>query len=92
MKTKITQSGQPCRKCGTPVVKVLRDKSKPVTDKQKYYFMSYFDCPKCHNRYMNDADKVYNFPKSCKPEPKADCDSRQFKRFFESLKIMLERC
>lgn len=91
MKVKITRDGQPCRKCGTAVVKKVRNPLKPVPENQAYYFKSFFDCPKCHNRYMNDADKVYSKDKAFKvsESEKTECKDCQFKIFFESLKITL---
>lgn len=54
-KVKITEEGQPCRKCGTPVVKrIPRIKHKP---QQEYYFEYYLFCPKCGDMYMVEAAK-----------------------------------
>src|SRR3990167_4408044 len=53
---KITQEGQPCRRCGTPVVK----KIPKNTSKINYYFR----CPKCGNNYMvMEADVNVIMPK-----------------------------
>ena len=55
---KITQAGQPCRKCGTPVVKRL-PRCK-LFSKQQSYFEYYLYCPKCHTIYMvEEARKPY---------------------------------
>jgi ribonuclease HI len=53
---KITQEGQPCRKCGTPVVKrIPKRKHKPG---QTYYFAFYLYCPGCRTMYqVEDARK-----------------------------------
>jgi hypothetical protein len=49
-KVKITESGQPCRHCQTPVNKVLwNGKIKPF---QRYYYDWYLRCPKCGAFYM----------------------------------------
>lgn len=53
--SKITEVGQPCRKCGTPVVKKV-PKRKPKPD-QAYYFEYYLQCPECQTMYMVDAAK-----------------------------------
>ena len=47
------QPGEPCRKCGTPVIKRSSTK-KPKGD---YYFEYYLWCPKCHTFYMIDSAK-----------------------------------
>jgi ribonuclease HI len=53
--SKITKEGQPCRKCGTPVVrKVPRRKQKSG---QTYYYEYYLHCPQCHTNYMVDEAK-----------------------------------
>jgi uncharacterized protein with PIN domain len=56
MKTKITHGGQPCRKCGTPVIKKTHD--APMSPDQEYWFPTWFDCPKCGTRYMGPREKV----------------------------------
>jgi hypothetical protein len=56
MKIKITQDGQPCRKCGTPVVKKSHD--APMSPEQDYWFPTWFDCPKCGTRYMGPREQV----------------------------------
>lgn len=47
---KITQEGQPCQRCGTPVEKRIPKR----TDKINYYFR----CPKCGNNYMVEEANV----------------------------------
>jgi ribonuclease HI len=54
---KITEVGQPCRKCGTPVVK-RKPKRKPKPD-QAYYFEYYLYCPECRTMYMVEKAKRY---------------------------------
>jgi len=55
----ITEEGQPCRKCGTPVVKKT-PKSKRKPD-QAYYYEYYLYCPGCETRYMvEDAKRYFN--------------------------------
>lgn len=54
---KITQEGQSCRKCSTPVVKkVPRRKQKPA---QTYYYEYYLYCPNCRTMYMVEEAKRY---------------------------------
>lgn len=54
---KITQEGQSCRKCSTPVVKkVPRRKHKPA---QTYYYEYYLYCPNCRTMYMVEEAKRY---------------------------------
>jgi ribonuclease HI len=53
--SKITQVGQPCRKCGTPVVKRIPKRKK--TPSQAYYFEYYLQCPNCGTTYMVEAAK-----------------------------------
>ncbi len=53
-KVKITQDGQLCRKCSTPVVKRIPKKPKKT---QAYYYEYYFSCPKCHTMYMVEEAK-----------------------------------
>lgn len=55
--SKITQEGQPCRKCSTPLVKRVPKRShKPG---QQYYFEYYLFCPRCHTVYMVEQAKRY---------------------------------
>lgn len=65
---KITQEGQPCRKCLTPVIKHVRRKDKPVKASKSYYYEYFFICPKCRTYYyVQDAikyvDKAIEQPK-----------------------------
>lgn len=55
-KTKITEVGQPCRKCGTPVIKRV-PKKQTVKPGQSYYFAWYLYCPGCKSMYMVDDAK-----------------------------------
>ncbi|HYG33714.1 MAG TPA: ribonuclease HI [Clostridia bacterium] len=50
---KLTEAGQPCWKCGTPVTK-QKSQKKPSGD---YYFEYYLYCPKCQATYQVDAAK-----------------------------------
>lgn len=54
---KITEEGQPCRKCSTPVIKRIT-RQKPRRNR-KYYFEYYFYCPKCRTFYMVEEAKRY---------------------------------
>jgi ribonuclease HI len=57
--SRITEEGQPCRKCGTPVVK-QKPTSKRKPD-QAYYFEYYLYCPGCETRYtVEDAKRNIN--------------------------------
>jgi ribonuclease HI len=53
--TEIKEEGQPCRKCGTPVVKRV-PKTKRRSD-QAYYFEYYLRCPRCETIYMVEDAK-----------------------------------
>ena len=56
---KITQEGQPCRKCSTPVVKRTprHHKRKPG---QSYYYEYCLRCPNCDTLYLvEDAKRLY---------------------------------
>jgi ribonuclease HI len=61
-KTKITYEGQPCRKCGTPVIKRIPKRRKPK-EGQTYFYEFYFYCPSCKTMYMVDEAKR-DFPES----------------------------
>jgi ribonuclease HI len=54
---KMTVEGQPCRNCGTAVVK-RTPKKKTVKPGQSYYFSWYLYCPGCKNMYMVEEAKV----------------------------------
>lgn len=60
-KIKITKAGQPCRKCGEPVEKVIP--VRKVNPKSPYYFKYYLRCPACRVMYMLESQKVYNSPR-----------------------------
>ena len=53
---KITKEGQPCRKCGEPVVK-RRPRRKHGS---QYYYEYYLYCPQCRTMYMVDEAKRYS--------------------------------
>lgn len=53
--SKITKVGQPCRKCGTPVIKRIPKRKK--TAGQSYYFEYYLQCPNCGTTYMVEKAK-----------------------------------
>lgn len=57
-KDKMTFEGQPCRNCGTPVVKRVPKKGS-VKEGQSYYFSWYLFCPGCKNMYMVEEAKVH---------------------------------
>lgn len=62
IKVKITQAGQPCRKCGTPVVK--KKPHKPPQAGQRYYYEYYLYCPVCKTMYLVD-----NARRQCDSKP-----------------------
>lgn len=55
---KISQEGQPCRKCGTPVVRRNVKKKKQNT-RQAFYFESYLFCHICRTVYFVESEKIY---------------------------------
>lgn len=60
---KITQEGQPCRNCSTPVIKYVRRKDKPVKASRNYYYEYFFICPKCSTYYyVKDAIRYIEKP------------------------------
>ena len=52
---KITEEGQPCRKCGTPVVK--KKPRKQAKAGQEYRMEYYLHCPQCDTNYMVEEAK-----------------------------------
>lgn len=54
-KIKITAEGQPCRKCGTPVVK--KQPQRKHRSQQEYYYEYYLSCPGCGDMYMVESAK-----------------------------------
>ncbi|MBN1668194.1 MAG: ribonuclease HI [Anaerolineales bacterium] len=56
-KVKITAEGQPCRKCGTPVIK--KTPKKKNSSGKTYFYEYYFYCPKCRTMYMVEEAKRY---------------------------------
>jgi len=50
------EPGEPCRKCGTPIVK-KPTKAKTPKPGQTYYFAWYLSCPGCNTMYMVDEAK-----------------------------------
>jgi len=58
-KVKITSEGQPCRKCGTPVIKRIPNSKNKKN--RSYTYAYYFFCPSCQTMYMvNDAKQPVN--------------------------------
>jgi len=55
-KRKITAEGQPCRHCGTPVVK-RAPRQRKLKEGQTYYFTWYLYCPGCKAMYMLEEAK-----------------------------------
>jgi len=52
---KVTNEGQPCRKCNTPVIK--KTPHQNIKRDQSYYFEYYLYCPNCHTMYMVEEAK-----------------------------------
>ena len=50
------EAGEPCRKCGTPIVK-KPTKAKTPKPGQSYYYAWYLSCPGCNTMYMVDEAK-----------------------------------
>lgn len=55
-KRKVTEEGQPCRKCGIPVTKEI-PRAKNRRPGQAYAYEYYLRCPACATMYMVDAAK-----------------------------------
>lgn len=63
-KVKITYEGQPCRKCGTPVVK--NSHNEPSHSNVKYWFKYWFSCPNCKTKYMVQSARVNHISEEIK--------------------------
>ena len=50
------EAGEPCRKCGTPIVK-KPTKAKTPKPGQTYYYAWYLSCPGCNTMYLVDEAK-----------------------------------
>lgn len=57
-KVKMLHENQPCRNCGTPIVKRI-PKSKKNRSLKPYIFKYYLHCPSCNENYMVESAKVY---------------------------------
>ena len=53
-KVKMTDIGQPCRKCGTRVVKRIPKKRRLSA---AYHYHYYLYCPGCRTMYMLESQK-----------------------------------
>ncbi|HMN12936.1 MAG TPA: ribonuclease HI [Bellilinea sp.] len=53
----VDQVGDPCRKCGTPVIK--KNPKRSVKPEQTYYYEYYFLCPSCGTMYLTDKAKRF---------------------------------
>ncbi len=56
--TKMTEPGQPCANCGTPVERRV-PKRKKLKPNQHYYFEWYLYCPGCKKQYMVESAKRF---------------------------------
>ena len=61
-KEKITEQGQLCRHCDTPVVKRI-PKEQPRGER-KFYFEFFFFCPGCKRNYLVESAKRFWSEKS----------------------------
>jgi hypothetical protein len=52
---KITEEGQLCRHCKTPVLKRTHGSKAPRKNKSGYYYKWWFACPNCRAIYMDHA-------------------------------------
>ena len=59
MKRKITNAGDFCRHCGTPVV-LKESKFKESKLLKTYFYSHYFKCEKCKAVYMVEKFKIYS--------------------------------
>ncbi len=59
MKVKIRYEGQPCRKCGTPVVKKEHKSNFKPKKNQPYYFLWWFRCNNCRTTYCVEEAKRF---------------------------------
>lgn len=57
MKIRMLNPGQPCRKCGSPVVRVDRSPMKKYARKQTYAYSWWLKCPACGEIYMVESAK-----------------------------------
>jgi hypothetical protein len=57
-KIRITEAGQPCRHCGTPVVRETHSKP-PKYKPGGYYFLFWFRCPRCRTFFMVESAKRF---------------------------------
>ena len=71
-RVKMLEIGQPCRKCGTPVVKRAPKKKKASS---AYHYHYYLWCPSCHDMYMLETQKY--IPKPAPAEPCLFLDMRE---------------
>ena len=55
-KVRITQVGQPCRHCATPVVERIR-REPPRHGKECYWYCRILRCPSCRAIYLLDEDR-----------------------------------
>jgi len=73
---KIEHEGQPCRYCGTPVIRQAHAKPpapKPGGSGRKYYFAWWFRCPACKAIYLVEAARRF-FDEARTTEPSSAQD------------------
>jgi len=71
-KPKITKQGQPCRKCGNPVVR--RKGGNRIKPGQKYYFKFYLYCERCKTTYLLNSEKIYKIILPTRKEVELDAE------------------
>lgn len=54
--SKVEGEWDPCKKCGTPVIKKIPKHTKKTLQKQ-YYYEYYLNCPNCKTNYMLESAK-----------------------------------
>jgi len=55
----VTEIGDNCPKCYTPVVLKDRPEFKPINSQGTYYYKKYLYCPNCKTPYFQPQYKVY---------------------------------
>lgn len=66
-KPPITQIGQSCRHCQTPVVERSHPPSWKPKPGRKFYYQRWLQCPNCHAVYTTEADRVTIAPPKDQP-------------------------
>jgi len=75
----VTEIGDNCPKCNTPVVLKDRPKNKSINPHRMYYYKKYLYCPKCETQYFQSKYIVYINVDIKRRQPK---EGTQFNRVF----------